>query len=57
LSNPSIRELFIKEYRLIYRVEESRVDILGLIHGRKDLKTLWKKNKGKIDRELSPNIG
>ena len=34
LSNPSIRELFIKDYRLIYRIEESRVDILGLIHGR-----------------------
>jgi len=45
LSNPSIRELFIKDYRLIYRIEESRVDILGLIHGRRDLKTLWKKEQ------------
>lgn len=45
LSNPSIRELFIKNYRLIYRVAESRVDILGLIHGRRDLKTLWEKEQ------------
>jgi toxin ParE1/3/4 len=43
LSNTSIRELFINDYRLIYRVEESSVAILGLIHGRRDLKTLWKK--------------
>jgi len=45
LSNPSVRELFIKDYRLIYRIEESRVDILGLIHGRRDLKILWKKEQ------------
>jgi mRNA-degrading endonuclease RelE of RelBE toxin-antitoxin system len=45
LSNPSIRELFIKDYRLIYRIEESRVDILGLIYGRRDLKTLWEKEQ------------
>ncbi|MBI5675739.1 MAG: type II toxin-antitoxin system RelE/ParE family toxin [Nitrospirae bacterium] len=45
LSNPSIRELFIKNYRLIYHVEEVRVDILGLIHGRRDLKTLWEKEQ------------
>ena len=45
LSNSSIRELFINDYRLIYRIEESRVDILGLIHGRRDLKSLWKKEQ------------
>jgi len=45
LSNSSIRELFINDYRLIYRIEEFRVDILGLIHGRRDLKSLWKKEQ------------
>ena len=45
LSNPSIRELFINDYRLIYRIEESCVEILGLIHGRRDLKTFWKKEQ------------
>lgn len=47
LSNQNVRELFIKEYRLVYSIEETRVVILGLIHGRRDLKTLW----GKEQRE------
>lgn len=41
LANPNIRELFIREYRLIYSIEETRTVILGLIHGRRDLKRLW----------------
>lgn len=46
-SNPNIRELFVREYRLIYNIEESRVVILGLIHGRRNLKTLWEKEQRK----------
>lgn len=45
LDNPNFRELFIREYRLIYRVEKSRVVILGIIHGKRDLKRLWEKEK------------
>lgn len=45
LSNPNIRELLVKEYRLIYNIEEPRVVILGLIHGRRDLITSWKKEQ------------
>ena len=41
LANANIRELFVKEYRLIYSIEESRVVVLGLIHGKRDLKKLW----------------
>lgn len=48
LGNPNIRELFVREYRLIYSIEESRVVILGLIHGKRDLKRLWKRGKRKI---------
>ena len=47
LANPNIRELFVKEYRLIYGIEESRVVILGIIHGKRDLKNLWKKKQRK----------
>lgn len=43
LASPDIRELFVKEYRLIYGIEESRVVILGLIHGKRDLKRLWER--------------
>jgi plasmid stabilization system protein ParE len=45
LSNLNIRELFVKEYRLIYSIEESRVVILGLIHGQRDLKSLWEREQ------------
>ena len=31
--DPSIRELLIKSYRLVYRISEKRVVILTLIHG------------------------
>ena len=31
--DPSVRELLIKSYRLVYRVSEKRVTILALIHG------------------------
>lgn len=45
LGNPNIRELFIREYRLLYSIEESRIVILELIHGERDLKRLWEKEK------------
>ncbi len=43
--NPDVRELFVREYRLIYCVEKSRIVILGLVHGKRDLKSLLKKKK------------
>ncbi len=42
---PNIREIFVREYRLLYSVEESRVAVLGIIHGKRDLKRLWEKEK------------
>lgn len=42
---PNIRELFVREYRLVYSVEKSRVVILGLIHGKRDLKRLWEREQ------------
>ena len=48
LGNPKVCELFVREYRLIYSIEESRVVMLGLIHGKRDLKRLWKREKRKI---------
>ena len=37
----SIREIFVHSYRLIYKVEEIRVFILALIHGRRDFDSSW----------------
>ncbi len=43
----TIREIFVYNYRLIYRIEDDRISILGLIHGRRDFQTAW----GEKDRE------
>lgn len=38
-----IRELFVSEYRIIYKVEETEVKILTIIHGRRNVKKLLSK--------------
>src|SRR3989304_2359287 len=43
LGNPDIRELLIREYRLI--IKRCHVVILALVHGARDLKALWEKEK------------
>lgn len=48
IGNPGIRELFVRQYRLVYRIEEPRVVVLGLVHGKRDIKSLWEKE----DREV-----
>ncbi len=39
--NQSIRELFVRSYRMIYQVTKQTVYIIGFIHGSRDLKALW----------------
>ena len=41
LRDSSIREIFIYSYRLVYRIEDDRISILALIHGRRDFQTAW----------------
>ncbi len=41
--SPAIREILVRSYRLIYSIEKPRVCILGIIHGARDLTTLWKR--------------
>jgi hypothetical protein len=38
-----VRELFVGRYRLIYRVADDQVAILGFIHGARDLAMLWER--------------
>ena len=40
IGDRQIRELFVQSYRLIYKVERSRVAILALVHGARDLEAL-----------------
>jgi len=35
--NKSIREILLRNYRIIYRVERERIVILTVIHGSRDL--------------------
>ena len=40
---PDIRELIVGSHRLIYRLTPARVEVLGVIHGARDLPALWKR--------------
>lgn len=44
LGIPSIREVFLCNYRLIYEVTESHVLVLALIHGSRDFWMVWKQH-------------
>lgn len=43
LEEPAVRELIVGSYRLIYEIEGADVNILGVIHGARDLSALWGK--------------
>jgi toxin ParE1/3/4 len=38
--DPARREIFVYEYRVMYRVEEDRIHILRVVHGRQLLKNV-----------------
>jgi toxin ParE1/3/4 len=41
LDQPTVRELVVGSYRLIYEISDGNVYVLGLIHGARDLAALW----------------
>lgn len=42
LEDPSIRELSVGRYRLVYEVTESLAVILGFLHGSRDFNRWWR---------------
>ena len=42
-NDPTVREIFVRSYRLLYTVGKDAVYILGFIHGARDLKALWQR--------------
>jgi plasmid stabilization system protein ParE len=44
-----VRELFIRDYRLIYRVLDDKVVVLAFIHGARDLAARWERRGGPDD--------
>ena len=41
LADPSIREIFVQGYRLIYLLSSSIVYVVAVIHGARDLREIW----------------
>jgi len=39
----NLREIFIGDYRLIYKVDSSLISIIAIIHGSRDLRKILKK--------------
>ena len=45
LDDPAIREVFVFDYRLMYRVEETRVVVVAFLHGARDFAN-WRTKQG-----------
>jgi plasmid stabilization system protein ParE len=45
IGNAAIRELFVHQYRLLYRVEESRIAVIGFLHGARDFAAWRQENR------------
>ena len=43
ISDQNIRELIVYSYRLIYGISETGIEILAIIHGRRDFNSAWDK--------------
>ncbi len=43
--DPSVREIFVRNHRLVYRVSKDTVYVLAFIHGARDLKALWDRER------------
>ena len=39
---PTLRELFVRDHRLIFRVEDETVTIVAFFHGRRDFVKAWR---------------
>ncbi len=45
VGSQAIREVQLSSYRMIYRVTAEAVEILGIVHGARDLSAVWKREK------------
>ena len=47
INDADTRELFVCNYRLIYRIGDDAVRIIAFIHGSRDLWSLWQNRRSK----------
>lgn len=50
--DPRIRELLVRNYRLIYQVRENTIYIVAFIHGARDLWALWQREGRSISGDV-----
>jgi plasmid stabilization system protein ParE len=41
IGDQNIRELFVYSYRLVYEISVRAIEILAIIHGRRDFNSVW----------------
>lgn len=41
IGSEPVREVIVGDYRVIYEVTETQVEILAVVHGSRDLPSLW----------------
>ena len=42
LDIPTVREIFVYKYRLVYEVAPSEITVLGFLHGARDFNRWWR---------------
>lgn len=50
LADPSVREVFVYSYRLMYRVLEREVRVLAIVHGARDFRATLVVPRPELDR-------
>ena len=40
-ARPDVRELFVRDYRLIYQLGDRRIYVIAFINGARDLAAIW----------------
>jgi plasmid stabilization system protein ParE len=41
LDDPTVREIFVYRYRLVYEVAPSQITVLSFLHGARDFNRWW----------------
>ena len=49
LSDPNIRELIIYSYRLIYEIKDNQIEILTIIHGKRDFQKAYQEKREEFE--------
>lgn len=50
-----IREIFVKSLRMIYELKEGSINIIAVIHGKRDLIRFWDEEKRGGSKSDLPN--